>query len=186
MKRRGLIILLSVTLGCVLLCAALWVWLNYSAQSSERRTQALAQQVADALGRTPADAIVDFRSCGMIDCVYNVYFASPEDPAGMDARVRALSKFNLHVGLADPRASGDPLLNQMNGALGRDRLTTIPSPSGEPDSTYWTLQNERGETVGRVWLYWTRDRGVTYLFDGKPIPKSNIVRLYIQLSPSKE
>jgi hypothetical protein len=183
MKRRVLIVLVVV----ILLCAALPVGCTVSRRLAHERAQALARQVADALGRTPANQIVEFESCGMFACGYNVYFASPEDPAGMDARVRALGALHLRVGLAVARGSGEPLLNGINGALGQDRLTvTSPSTYSEPDYTYWDLQNEQGQTVCRIWLYWTRDTGVTYLFDGKPVPKSNIVRLYTEVSPIKE
>jgi hypothetical protein len=184
MKRRVLIILLSVVLLCVLACAGLWIWFGYSDQLAHQRAQALAQQVADALGRTPANQIVDYKLCGglFISCGYHVYFAFPEGFAGMDARVRAMSKLNLRVGLADEFDSGNPLLD-INGDLNmvqiRGRLTvTSTSPYREPVFSYWILQNEQGETVGRIWLYHTRDTGVSYLFDGKPLPNSNIVHVF--------
>jgi hypothetical protein len=186
MKRRGLIILLSVTLGCVLLCAALWLWSDYSGRLAHQRAQEFAQQVADALGRTPANQIVEFESCGMFACGYNVYFTFPEDFAGLDARVHTLSTLHLRVGLASTGGGIEPLLD-VNSFMGRTRLTaTSASPYREPGFSYWTLQNERGETACRLWLYYTKGTGVTYLFDGKPLPNANIVRLYTEVSPRKE
>jgi hypothetical protein len=171
MKRRVLIILLSVTLLCALACAALYMqyaqW-GYSAQQAEQRAQALAQQVADALGRTPTDRIVDFRSCGMITCYYHAYFTSPEDFAGMDARLHALGTLHLSVGIVSPGGGGRSLLG-VNAELGRTRLTA--SPYREPDFSSWTLLNERGETVCSIYLYRTQGTGVTYRFDGRPPPE---------------
>jgi len=187
MKRRVLIVLFVL----LMLCAALPIGYGFSQLLAHQRAQALAQQIADALGRTPADHIVEFESCGMFTCVYNVYFASPEDFAGMDARVHALSKLNLRVGLTAETEHVVPLLNVMNDDLNRTpirgRLTvTSPSTYREPVNSYWNLQNERGETVCRIYLYRTQDTGVTYRFDGKPIPNSNIVHLYTLVSPERE
>jgi hypothetical protein len=187
MKRRVLIILLSVVLLCILACAGLYLWWGYNNQLADQRAQALRQQVADALGRTPSDQIVEFESCGMFDCIYHVYFTSPEDPTGMDARVRALSKLHLRVGLAVARGSGESLLSGMNGALNQTRLTvTSPSTYKEPFYNYWDLQNEQGNTVCRIWFYLSKDTGVTYLFDGKPLPNANIVHLYALVFPTKD
>jgi hypothetical protein len=186
MKHRVLIILLSVTLGCVLVCAALYLWWGYSAQQAQQRTQALAQQLAAALGRTPADAIVEFQSCGIVNCLYNVLFTSPEDFAGLDARLRALGPLHLRVGLAFPGGGNRPLLD-VNGGLGRERLTAASAgPYREPGFAWWTLLNERGETVAYIYLYHTQGTGVTYRFDGKPLPDANIVYLYTLVSPEKE
>ncbi len=187
MKRRVLIGLFVL----ILLCAAVPVGCSISARLARERAQALAQEIADALGRTPDNSIVEFRLCGMFTCVYNVYFSSPEGFAGMDARVHALSKLNLSVALASPLGSSNPLLINMNDDLGRTpirgRLTvTSPSTYREPVNSYWNLQNERGETVCRIYLYRTQDTGVTYRFDGKPIPNSNIVHLYTLVSPERE
>jgi hypothetical protein len=185
MNRRVLIIVLSVTLGCVLGCAALYLWWGYSAQLREQRAQALAQQIADGLGRMPADRIVDFRSCGMFTCYYHAYFTSPEDFAGMDARVHALGTLHLRVGLASPSGGQRSLLG-VDSELGRGRLTaTSAGPYREPGFSSWTLLNERGETVSYIYLYRTQGTGVTYRFDGKPLPNANIVELYTDVNPSK-
>jgi hypothetical protein len=185
MKRRVVIILVSVVLLCALGCAGLYAWWSYGNQLTEQRARELAQQVADALGRTPADAIVDFRSCGMFACGYNVYFTSLEDFAGMDARLHALSTLHLHVGIVAPGGGIRPLLD-MNGELGRTRLTaSSASPYREPGFSSWTLLNEQGETVCSIYLYNTKNTGVTYLFDGKPLPNANIVELYTDINPSK-
>jgi hypothetical protein len=188
MNRRVLIILLSVVLGCVLVCAggvALNTWLAYRTPSPDQRAQALAQQVADALGRTPADQIVEFKSCGMFTCYYHVFFTSPEDFAGMDARVHALGKLHLSVGIVSPGGGGRSLLG-VNADLGRTRLTAASAGQyREPDFSWWTLLNERGETVSYVYLYRTQGTGVTYRFDGKPLPNANIVELYTEVNPSK-
>jgi hypothetical protein len=186
MKSRVLIGLFVV----LMLCAVVPIGYGISQVLAHYRAQSFAREIADTLGRTPGNSIVDFESCGMFTCGYNVYFASPEDHASMDARVRAPSKLDLRVGLASPGGSGNSLLD-INSDLDRTqirgRLTvTSTSTYREPTFSYWTLQNERGETVCRIWLYWTRDTGVTYLFDGKPIPNSNIVHLYTEVSPIKE
>jgi hypothetical protein len=186
MKHRVLIILLSVTLGCVLVCAALYLWWGYSAQLREQRAQALAHQVADALGHTPASRIVEFKSCGIVNCLYNVYFTSPRDTAGLDARLRALGPLHLRVGLAFPGGGILPLLD-VNGGLGQERLTAASAgPYREPGFAWWTLLNERGETVAYIYLYHTQGTGVTYRFDGKPFPDANIVDLHTLVSPIKD
>jgi hypothetical protein len=186
MKHRVLIVLFVV----LMLCAVLPIGYGISQVLAHYRAQALARQVADALGRTPANGIVEFESCGMFTCVYNVYFASPDDLAGMTPRVLALSKLHLSVGLPAPLSSGNPLLNIMNGGLDQTRIrgrmtVTSTSTFREPADYYWTLQNEQGETVCRIWLYRTKDSGVTYLFDGKPLPNSNIVHVQTEVNPTK-
>ena len=171
MKRRVVIILVSVVLLCALGCAGLYAWWSYGNQLTEQRARELAQQVADALGRTPADAIVDFRSCGMITCYYHAYFTSPEDFAGMDARVHALGTLHLSVGIASPSGGQRSLLG-VDSELGRGRLTaTSAGPYREPGFSSWTLLNERGETVSYIYLYRTQGTGVTYRFDGRPPPE---------------
>ena len=185
MKRRVVIILVSVVLLCALGCAGLYAWWSYGNQLTEQRARELAQQVADALGRTPADAIVDFRSCGMFTCYYHVFFTSPEDFAGMDARLHALGTLHLSVGIVSPGGGGRSLLG-VNAELGRTRLTAASAGQyREPGFAWWTLLNERGETVSYVYLYRTWDTGVTYRFDGKPLPNANIVELYTDVDPSK-
>ena len=186
MKRRVLIGLFVL----ILVCAAVWIGFSINDLLIHQRAQALAQQVADALGRTPANEIVEFRNCGMVVCGYDVYFTSSEEFAGTDARAHALTKLNLSVGYGTPSDSANPLLNSLNGDLDRTpihgRLTvTSTSTYREPVYSYWVLQNERGETICRIYLYRTKDTGVTYLFDGKPLPNTNIAQVETLVNPTK-
>jgi hypothetical protein len=163
MKSRVLIILFVL----ILVCAALPVGCNTIGrlrfESDQAHAQAFAQQIADALGRTPANSIVDFRSCGMIDCHYNVLFHTPDDQASLDARVHALSMLNLKVQGFGPNCGADPL-NIVNGGLLqiqiRGRLDVAPfSRYRDPAGFEWSLQNERGEDIGSICLWMTKDRG---------------------------
>jgi hypothetical protein len=173
----------------LMLCAIVPIGYGISQVLAHYRAQAFARQVADALGRTPGNSIVDFESCGMFTCVYNVYFTSPDEFATMTPRVLALNKLNLRVQLPYGTGTGNPLINIMNGDLERTRIRgrLTVSPTGtlrEPGGTDWYLQNEQGATACRVWLYFTK--GATYLFDGKPLPNANIVHVEIEVNPIKD
>jgi hypothetical protein len=78
----------------------------------------------------------------------------------------------------------------MNGGLNQTQISgrmtaASAGPYREPGFSYWTLQNEQGQTVCRIWLYYTQGTGVTYRFDSKPLPNANIVELYTDVSTSK-
>jgi hypothetical protein len=96
MKRFVLIALVVIALLCLGLVGLIAYW-HYSNQVAHQRAQRLAQSVADAVGRTSANSIVEYESCGMLVCVYRVYFSIPDGPNEMYARLSTLSALNLHV-----------------------------------------------------------------------------------------
>jgi len=153
------------------------------------RAQTLAREMADALGRTPSNSIFEFESCTAWDCIYNIYFSTPDDYAALDARMTALGKLNLRVTTASMMSGAGPLLNLMNGALDRTRIRgRLIVTSGtyiEPGYSDWFLQNEKNEIVSYISLYATKDGRVSYMFDGKSIANDNIVYLYVVVNPHK-
>jgi hypothetical protein len=79
----------------------------------------------------------------------------------------------------------DDLNSELSGTQIGGRLVVTAGAYTDPGGYDWGLANEKGEGVASVFLYITKDRGVSYTFDGKPLPNQNIVLVYALLYPSK-
>jgi hypothetical protein len=100
MKRIVLIALVVIALLCLGLVGlvASWLYNNQVAnQLAHQRMKVLAQSVADALGRTSANSIVEYEAYDPFLGVYKVYFYIPDGSTEMNARLSALTALKLHV-----------------------------------------------------------------------------------------
>jgi|GEM_PF-3496260 len=185
------------TLTFVPLCLImLLVMAGCDDQAANLRARTLAQAMAETLGRTPSNNLVEFLSCGAFRCTYDVYFTSPDDFNGMNARVPGLIKENnLKLRYATPQNFPGMLMN-INGDLDRTSLKgrlvgTVISGTARADGTdfepaysYWDFLNENGLYVAEVSLYLVKDGRVKYAFNGKPIT-GNIGYVRVYVNPSK-
>ncbi len=132
----------------------------------------LATALADKLGRTPANMVVEYQGCGATVCHYDVYFTTPDDFAALNDQIKRVAS---ELGLSAPDgtehvASGD-IANNMNSDLSttsiKSRLKIAAGVYQRLPSSMWTIANSRGQYVATITLFWVRDSGTTYEFDGK-------------------
>jgi hypothetical protein len=187
MKRLRLNVLLIALVAFILLCVALIAVWRLSDYLAHQRAQRLAQSIANSLGRTSANSIVEYESCGMLVCVYRVYFSIPDGPNEMYARFSALDTLKLRV--SGGGSVGGALLRNLNSDLSQTgivgRLAVSAGAYSNPGGNGWGLANEKGEGVASIELFITKNQGVSYTFDGKLLPNENIVLVYAVTYPHK-
>lgn len=135
----------------------------------------LATALADKLGRTPANNVVEFETCDVTVCAYSAYFTTADNFPELDVRVSDASG-PLGLTLTDkiPLTGGNDLLGNMNGELSRTaikgRLEVISGTNRFPPSySEWRSANTQGNIKVKLLLFLIRDSGMSYAFDGKSL-----------------
>lgn len=132
----------------------------------------LATTLADKLGRTPANMVVEFQGCGATVCHYDVYFTTPDDFAALNSQIKRVTG---ELGISAPdgteHVANDDIVNDMNSDLSttsiKGRLKIAAGVYQQLPSSMWTIANNHGQRVATITLFWIRDSGITYEFDGK-------------------
>ena len=151
----------------------------------------LARDLADAFGRTSANSVVEFQSCGMMECRYQVWFTTEEGKEAAGARiVGEISSRGLMTGRQFPYPIGQSVLNDLNGALpqtataSKDRLVLTSGSYSASNMAEWELVNRLGEVTAAVKLYVTKDSGASFAF-GSKVLSGNIMLVMIYVNPRK-
>jgi len=139
-----------------------------------------ATALADKLGRTPSNMIVEFQTCGETVCSYDIYFTMADDLDTLTSRFGSvLSTPNDTFGSGTPHLSTQDLVGTLNSGLSttsiKSRMTVTGSYT-DIESYEWVLKNKQNVLVAVVELYDTRDGSLSYAFGGKPL-HGNIVHV---------
>ncbi len=137
----------------------------------------LATTLADKFGRTAANAVVEFQSCGVTVCTYYVYFTTLDDFAVLNVRAKTVAdevNLSTHDGKPNLPGAGGEELRRLNDDLSttsiKGRLTVVTSGvDQEPPATAWVFTNAKGERAATMTLFRIRESGISYAFDGKPL-----------------
>lgn len=133
----------------------------------------LATALADRLGRTSDNMVVEFQSCGATVCSYDVYFILTDDSDTLNSRFTGvLSTLGDSMSSGAPTRVGHDLVRNLNSSLSttsvKGRLTAT-EPNSILSADEWEVRNQKGALTAVVELYDTRDSGVSYAFDNKPL-----------------
>ena len=138
----------------------------------------LARDLADTFGRTTTNNITEFQSCGMMECVYSVWFTTEEDQDAFNTRIlREISSHAMTIGGKSLNFGRNPV-NELG------HLSVISGTYSVSARMQWQLINSLGQSQGTVSLYPTKDSGAKFAFAGKAV-SGNFVIVEIYVNPRK-
>jgi len=139
-----------------------------------------ATALADKLGRTPSNMIVEFQTCGETVCSYDIYFTMADDLDTLTSRFGSvLSTPNDTFGSGTPHLTAHDLVGNLNSGLSTTSIKSRMTVTGSYNFTSaneWYLKNKQNVLVAVVEIHNTRDSSVSYAFGGKPL-HGNIVHV---------
>jgi len=179
--------LMMIILSVALVVAATGCKAYYANAQVMQKTR----DIADVLSRTPSNSIVEYESCGMFECVYNVCFTTQESLEQIGRRLSSgTGSLGLSVSYFDAYLGSGSVLEVINGTLPqkesspKDRVTVTSGHDHNSAGGEWRLANQRGEDAAKVWFFATKDTDVTYAFGSKAL-SGNIIIVIVFVNPQK-
>ena len=140
----------------------------------EQQLKTRSTTLADKLGRTPKNTVVELPTCGATVCAYSVYFSTEDNFPELDARIHRIGN-SPEIALSNIFSpTSTSLLDNMNSDLSKSSIKRrLIVTSGKyvygPLAAEWVYRNSRGQLAAIVTLFEIRDGSVSYAFDGRPL-----------------